>query len=327
MLITFSTATCFKISTKSSEEKHDIIHLFTKEKRGQYFAIDRRDEDWWFIDSVSKTQEIIAEKEIYPEFSLDSNGLLFYEKKQQAFIFDANLKKSRAVDGAPFDITSVCNHPSGGFWLSSRSGALYFVTPEGVCRKITILDHLILENPHVQCWNNLLLWTASCQKYTPGAGEESRFVQVFLKPTIKNGRASLEIIGERDYDLTEGSLNTFTFDDNSEHFFVFFTLFGKNRVKSGTLMEFILRKEMSRKINGIRDIPQAAALSPDGKKCYLLVSSGELFILDTDRFHIQSVISGSRKITALSQASDLAAPLALVEESARIYYFDIVGGD
>lgn len=321
-LITFSTATRFKISRKTPEDKHDIIHLFTTGDKGKYYAIDRRDDDWWLLDGVSRSEEFIAEKEILPEFALDSTGHLFYEKSGQVFIMDLSTKNSKAVPGAPIDITSVSMHPSCGFWISARSGSLYFVAPEGTCQKVTTLDHVILENPSVSCWNNLLLWTASCQKYIPGSGEESRFVQAFFLPSVRNGDANLESIGQRDYDLTEGSLNAFTFDDESNQFYVFFTLFDKNRVKKGTLKDFINFQEINMELDGITEVPQAAALSPDGKKCYLLVSSGDLFILDTNRFNIQAIISGSERILRIAQACTPDAPLAFVEGGSRIFFFD-----
>lgn len=321
-MVSATAALCFAIIQRDEKQPYQIQAVFEAGAKQAYYAIQKRENGVWVLDSASK-KEIWIEREIDSSnmFSMDGANHLFGAGiSGPGMLIDIATHNINPVIQTPYGVTSVVGDPNAGFWLTDGSGAVHFVDPDYTCQKSGQPDLKVWGMPQLHCWPGLVVWSGLVLDQTE-FGVDMLYALVFFEP---NGRrhGRLRQIGQRLFAVSDGSFQTLTYDSKRNRLLVVWQ-FGsrfKHSVKFGTPQDFINKSEQEKEIIGVDHDVLVAKVTTDGRGLYMLCQSGNLFRLDAETFDVQAVLSGSIPLTGMSQGIVQDASLVLIEGGSRLFF-------
>lgn len=290
---------------------------------GGYVALAVTRESYVVIDGVGRetlpvipSQPLSADmsgdgREVGYLFAVDGDGrILVHDGKAE--LLDLSTR-DRLACGLPDGTISATGRRTGGFWLADVQGRIFSLDRAGVCREAAVASRNVIGPPRLAAWGSLVVWTAT---RVATAGLDVVYLQVFFRAV--NDR--LDRIGEREYAAADGILQTVSWDEARGRLIGIWegSVHGSTVAKIGNPEALIAGSEDERLLPGIYGSCQAAAMSQDSRRLFVLSADGAIRCFDADTFAPVAALAGSVPFTGLSEGVPAQDEVVVIAGRQRV---------
>jgi len=323
----------FHIGGKS--KKGAVIHTAVP-IIGGYVAFSTFGERHVLIDGVGRrTMTLDSEKSLQFDraaadggevgylFAVDGTGLILVEYASGPELIDPSFENHHSFS-LPDGIISAAGKQSGGFWLADIYGRIFSLDKKAVCREEAFTSKGLLGPPRISSRGSIVVWTGTRTALHSSLGTDAVYVQIFFK--VSDNR--LIRIGEREYTPAEGVFQLDVWDESRGRLIGIWHGRGNRSMlaKIGTPEDFLEGNEKEYLLPEIRGGCEAAALSENFQRLFMLSSCGVIHCFDMDTLTSVATIATSAAFTCLKEGIPLQKGVLAIAGRRRVMHLRCMYG-
>lgn len=257
-------------------------------------------------------------------FATDGEGRILVGHSGGSELRDLSTRDPRPCD-LPNGTISATGRQTGGFWLADVQGRVFSLDRQGVCREVAVASRDVLGPPRLVAWGSLVVWTGTRVAKRVTLAPDAVYLQVFFRAV--NDR--LDRLGEREYTVAEGVLQTVSWDEARGRLIGIWQgrAHGSAVAKIGTPEAMVVGAEDEQLLAGIMGDCEAAAMSQNSRRLFVLSADGAIRCFDSDTFAPVASLAGSVPFTSLSEGVLAQDEVVVIAGRQRVLRLCCEGGD
>ncbi len=250
---------------------------------------------------------------------------LFYalEVEGRGAIWNLSTLKKQPVPEAPMALNVSQGDPDSGCWYTDRSGDIFHLGPDGVCRKVASIGG----DSHggtIHVCGEYLMWRGYAPHFDDHAGmDQSRLFVLFRRVTTPTPR--LDRIGERRFAVREGLCIAMDYAPSSRRFAMLWHVEGGAPVlRTGSMDDFMAGTHVDYPFPTDMVGHAQMSFSPSEREIGIVTEFGDFLCVSASDGHLIARLESSADFSHIA-AGKGAHDFWLVEARDRIFGCTVMG--
>jgi hypothetical protein len=310
-----STASVHRITSASGSIPGQIAALFQTLQSS--FAIQKNEKSIFLLEAATGNEiHLVENASRITRFCADGQANLLYACSDgTGFVLNCIAGSRYPVNAAPSTLAAAVGDPNGGFWMADRLGNIHHMDIKGSNHFAYTLDP---DNSRVQellHTGDVLVWRGWFNDETIPEGRPDT---LFFFGSDRIGQ--LKQVGRRIFSKSDGFIETIAYDFIKNSLLVIFnnSTRGITEIRTGSIDDFILKRESHKTIEWVQDQVKAAQFS-SGSTIYMLSNNGTVYCADSNTWERKAVLSPSLPFQVMSLDCSNQAGVLLSDSKSDIF--------